>query len=97
MGWPGRFISINRRPQTVAAAPVDGLQAMADDEPSEAHRHRDTTFDMGMARAAGASGIGAAWGYHDAQELTDRGAFAVAERPSDVLELVAEVWGEVDG
>jgi len=48
----------------------------------------DTSFDMGMAVAAGARGIGAAWGYHDPQELLDAGAIAVAERPLDVLALV---------
>ena len=34
--------------------------------------------------------IGAAWGYHEADELIEAGAVAVAERPLDVLELVAE-------
>ena len=41
----------------------------------------DTVFDMGMARAAGATGIGAGWGYHDAAELLAGGALAVAEQP----------------
>jgi phosphoglycolate phosphatase len=50
----------------------------------------DTSFDMAMAVNAGARGIGAAWGYHDAQELLDAGAFAVAERPIEILELIRE-------
>jgi phosphoglycolate phosphatase len=41
-----------------------------------------------MAVNAGARGIGAAWGYHDAEELLSAGADAVAERPLDVLALV---------
>jgi hypothetical protein len=35
-------------------------------------------------------GIGAGWGYHEAQELIDAGALAVAERPLDVLHLIRE-------
>jgi phosphoglycolate phosphatase len=48
----------------------------------------DTSYDMAMAAAAGASGIGAGWGYHDADELIEAGAVAVAERPLDVLALI---------
>jgi phosphoglycolate phosphatase len=50
----------------------------------------DTSFDMAMAVAGGATPIGAGWGYHDAQELIEAGAVAVAERPLDVLDLVRE-------
>ena len=46
----------------------------------------DTSFDMAMAVNAGATGIGAGWGYHDAAELIAAGAAAVAERPADVLD-----------
>ena len=48
----------------------------------------DTSFDMAMATAAGAAGIGAAWGYHDAHELIEAGAIAVAERPLEVLDVI---------
>jgi phosphoglycolate phosphatase len=50
----------------------------------------DTSFDMAMAVNAGARGIGAGWGYHDAEELIEAGAVAVAERPLQVLELIRE-------
>jgi phosphoglycolate phosphatase len=50
----------------------------------------DTSFDMAMAAAAGATPIGAGWGYHDAEELIEAGAVAVAETPLDVLDLVRE-------
>jgi phosphoglycolate phosphatase len=48
----------------------------------------DTSFDMAMAVAAGAAGIGAAWGYHEPEELIEAGAIAVAEQPLDVLEVI---------
>ena len=54
----------------------------------------DTSFDMAMAVNAGATGIGAAWGYHDPHELIEAGAAAVAEVPLDVLNLIRE---HVDG
>ncbi len=54
----------------------------------------DTSFDMAMAVNAGASGIGAAWGYHEAAELIEAGAVGVAEHPLDVLGLIRE---HVDG
>jgi phosphoglycolate phosphatase len=54
----------------------------------------DTSFDMAMARAARASGIGAGWGYHEPEELIRAGALAVAGRPLDVLTLIKE---HVDG
>ena len=47
-----------------------------------------------MALAARATGIGAGWGYHDAHELIEAGAVAVADEPSGVLELVRS---HVDG
>jgi len=50
----------------------------------------DTSFDMAMAAAARAAPIGAGWGYHDAEELIEAGAVAVAEQPADVLALVQE-------
>jgi phosphoglycolate phosphatase len=53
----------------------------------------DTSFDMGMAIAAGARAIGAAWGYHDVEELTAAGAHGIAIDPGDVL-AIARQWQE---
>ena len=50
----------------------------------------DTSFDMAMGLAAGATPIGAAWGYHDADELAAAGAVAVAEIPAEVSRLARE-------
>ncbi len=41
----------------------------------------DTSFDMEMARSAGATAIGVAWGYHETAELTHAGAHAVIRHP----------------
>ena len=45
----------------------------------------DTSFDMQMARSAGATAVGVAWGYHDVAELWSAGAHAVIEQPADLL------------
>jgi phosphoglycolate phosphatase len=45
----------------------------------------DTSFDMEMARAAGATPIGVAWGYHPAEELREAGAVAVLDHPSELI------------
>ena len=44
----------------------------------------DTTFDMEMARSAGAKAIGVTWGYHDTGHLEPAGAQAII---SDFAEL----------
>ena len=57
----------------------------------------DTAFDMGMAQAAGAAGIGAAWGYHEPHELIAAGAVAVAHAPIEVVALAAAAMEKQDG
>jgi phosphoglycolate phosphatase len=49
---------------------------------------------MSMALAAGATGIGAGWGYHEPHELLGAGAVAVADTPAAVLALVAALKEE---
>jgi len=48
----------------------------------------DTSFDMEMARAAGATPIGVAWGYHPAEELHAAGAVAVLQHPSALIDCL---------
>lgn len=49
----------------------------------------DTSFDMAMARAAGARAIGVAWGYHSVDDLVEGGAQVVAVDPRDLPGLLA--------
>jgi phosphoglycolate phosphatase len=48
----------------------------------------DTTFDIGMAKAAGAKAIGVTWGYHPAHHLEAAGADTLARTMSDIPDLV---------
>lgn len=51
----------------------------------------DTSYDMAMARAAGARALGVAWGYHDPAELRAHGADAIAERVTDLPALLSSL------
>ena len=99
-GIGARFISLqtgDRHPSKPHPSMV--LQAITDAgaAPATTVVIGDTSYDMAMARAAGAIGIGAGWGYHDAHELLAGGAMAVADRPSEVLQLVAMAKERLDG
>ena len=96
--WPPRpfRLAADRRPPSSKPHPSMVEQAIADAgaTPETTIVVGDTSFDMAMAVAAGATGIGAAWGYHDAAELIEAGAAAVADAPGEVLALVRS---HVDG
>lgn len=48
----------------------------------------DSTIDMRTARAAGARGIGVAWGYHEREALAAEGPAAIIEKPSELAPLL---------
>jgi phosphoglycolate phosphatase len=88
-----RFVSLqtaDRHPSKPHPSMVEQAIAEAGAAPETSIVVGDTSFDMAMAVNAGAAGIGAGWGYHDAQELIAAGAIAVAERPIDVLAVMRE-------
>jgi phosphoglycolate phosphatase len=63
------------------------LRAMAETamEPTQTAVIGDTTFDMEMARSAGATAIGVSWGFHAVEELHAAGAHAVLKHPSELI------------
>jgi phosphoglycolate phosphatase len=86
-----RFVSLqtaDRHPSKPHPSMVEKAIADAGAAPRTTIVVGDTSFDMAMAVAAGAIGVGAAWGYHEAEELIEAGAVAVAEQPLDVVEIV---------
>ena len=88
-----RFVSLqtaDRHPSKPHPSMVEQAMADAGAMPETTFVVGDTSFDMAMAAAAGALPLGAAWGYHEAHELLEAGAVAVAEQPLDVLNLVRE-------
>ena len=92
-GYAKRFISLqtaDRHPSKPHPSMVEQAMADAGAAPETTIVIGDTAFDMGMAVAAGATAIGAGWGYHAAEELLEVGAAAVAHAPLDVLALLPE-------
>lgn len=67
------------------------LAAMADAgvDPGRTAMIGDTSFDMAMARAAGARAVGVAWGYHAPDELAAAGADVVATHASELPRMLA--------
>jgi phosphoglycolate phosphatase len=88
-----RFVSLqtaDRHPSKPHPSMVEQAIAEAGASPESSIVVGDTSFDMAMAVNAGARGIGAGWGYHDAEELLEAGAIGVADRPLDVLNMIRE-------
>jgi phosphoglycolate phosphatase len=66
------------------------LRAMAETgvDPDRTVLVGDTSYDMEMARRAGARAIGVAWGYHDRRELEAAGADRIVERCEELADCV---------
>jgi phosphoglycolate phosphatase len=99
-GYAKRFLSLqtaDRHPSKPHPSMVEQAMSDAGASPRTTIVIGDTAFDMGMAVAAGATAIGAGWGYHDADELMAGGAVAVADRPLDVLALLRRQSKTVHG
>lgn len=95
-GLEGRFITI----QTADDAPSKPhpgmvLQAMEATgvEPIDTVLIGDTSFDMVMARAAGARALGVTWGYHARDMLVQSGAERLVDDAGDLLPVMDELWG----
>lgn len=87
----GRFISLqtaDRHPSKPHPSMVEAAIADAGASPETTIVIGDTAYDMGMAVAARATGIGAGWGYHLPDELLAAGAAGVALEPAEVLGLL---------
>ena len=95
-GLTGRFVTLqtaDRNPSKPHPAMALAAMAEAGADPERTVFVGDTAWDMGCARGARVGAIGAAWGYHDAEELIAEGAFGVATAPADVARL-ADDWME---
>lgn len=67
--------------------------AEAGSSPQAAMMIGDTTFDMMMAKNAGAHGLGVDWGYHQSHELKSSGATEVVSSFLDIPAYVKSVLG----
>lgn len=86
-GMTRRFVTLqtaDRHPSKPHPAMINAAMAEAGATPETTVMIGDTSFDMVMARAAGAHALGVGWGYHAADELTRAGAHRIATAPNDI-------------
>ena len=91
-GLTHHFVTLqtaDRHPSKPDPAMLLAAMAEAGAAPHETAMIGDTSFDMAMAKAAGARAVGVAWGYHDLTDLADAGADVVAERVAALPGLLA--------
>ncbi|NIJ08310.1 phosphoglycolate phosphatase [Sphingomonas vulcanisoli] len=90
-GLHPRFVTLqtaDRHPSKPHPSMLHQAMADAGAAPETTAMIGDTSYDMEMAKAAGAAAIGVAWGYHSADLLREAGADAVADRASDLVALL---------
>jgi phosphoglycolate phosphatase len=63
-------------------------------EPQAAIMIGDTSFDIGMARAAGAGAAGVSWGNHTTSELQRAGANMIANDFKELEQQLESLWQE---
>jgi phosphoglycolate phosphatase len=90
-GLSRRFVSLqtaDRHPSKPHPSMVEQALADAGAAPELSMMIGDTSYDIMMAKAAGVRAVGAAWGYHDEQELLAAGADYVARHPAQIAAMV---------
>ncbi|MCJ8141375.1 HAD-IA family hydrolase [Ancylobacter sp. A5.8] len=95
-GLEGRFMTIQTADDAPSKPhPAMVLQAMAavGVEPADTVLIGDTSFDMTMARAAGARALGVTWGYHARDLLMASGAERLVDHAADLLPAMDGLWG----
>lgn len=93
-GIAHRFVTLqtaDRHPSKPHPAMLEQAMADAGAEPRMTVMIGDTSFDIEMARAAGAHAIGVSWGYHDPDELLDAGAHHVIDHPRELTALLEAI------
>jgi phosphoglycolate phosphatase len=90
-GLSQRFVTLqtaDRHPSKPHPSMLEQAMVDAGAGPATTLMIGDTSYDIMMARAAGATAIGVAWGYHEAEELVAAGADYVASHPADIATFV---------
>ncbi len=94
-GWIDRFISI----QTADDAPSKPHPAMVHQAMGDAGVAAadtivvgDTSYDMAMARAAGAGAVGVSWGYHDVSLLEAGGSHVIIDTFHQLTDELHRLW-----
>jgi phosphoglycolate phosphatase len=90
-GLHARFVTLqtaDRHPSKPHPAMLEQAMTEAGATPGTTVMIGDTSYDIAMAKAAGAAAIGVAWGYHDVAVLREAGADAVAHHASELVPMI---------
>jgi phosphoglycolate phosphatase len=90
-GLSHRFVTLqtaDRHPSKPHPSMIEAALAETGADAAACLMIGDTSYDMAMARAAGVTGIGVTWGYHDRQELLAAGADCVVSHPQEIASYV---------
>ncbi len=77
----------DRHPSKPHPSMIEAAMAEAGASPETTLMIGDTSYDVAMARAAGVTAVGVAWGYHDVEDLRRAGAHHIAHTPGEILAL----------
>jgi phosphoglycolate phosphatase len=78
----------DRHPSKPHPAMIEAALAETGTEPRQGMMIGDTSYDIMMAKAAGVTAVGVAWGYHKREELLAAGADYIAEQPTDIIGFI---------
>lgn len=95
-GMEGRFATVRTAddgPGKPHPAMLQAAMAEAGVEPCNTVMVGDTTFDMVMARSAGATALGVDWGYHPAEALKEAGAHEIVSDFAAIAKAVESLTG----
>jgi phosphoglycolate phosphatase len=90
-GWHGSFATIQTaddHPSKPHPSMLQRAMLETDTVPEKTVMVGDTTYDMAMARSAGVTAIGVAWGYHTVADLEGAGAHLIIERFGDLPKAI---------
>jgi len=93
-GIADRFVTLqtaDRHPSKPHPAMIAAAMAEAGAAPAGTVMIGDTSYDMAMARSAGARAIGVGWGYHAPEELIEAGAEIVVDRVDALAAALARL------
>ncbi len=81
----------DRHPSKPHPAMLQAAMAQVQALPEHTVMIGDTAYDMAAASAAGTHAIGVGWGYHEAHELVEAGAYAVANSAPELEKLLEDM------
>jgi phosphoglycolate phosphatase len=85
----GQYFVVSRTADDCPSKPHPAMVAECCDEtgvvPADTLVIGDAIYDMQMAKAAGATAIGVAWGYASVDQLIEAGADAIIHDPNELL------------